>query len=522
MTKEEKEKEPKRELTDIRPDKVSLVDLGANNEKFFIAKGLKVKESGEATDLAKAVESYLGGITSRVNTLCAWLEKADVDNEHGVIPQQVTSLLNGASDSIQDVKLAFTDDGALEDVSIPGPIRDKMVLMLEVVTSKVAKASEEIMKSDEITENFMSSLDDIDVAISAIEDSYVGLEMAVWSRAYINDLPDSAFLYIAPGGEKDDDGKTKPRSLRKFPYKNKNGNVDLPHLRNAIARIPQSKLSDDLKDKLQAKARKILAANTKKQASEETMRDQIAALLKSADAPQPELDIDNVKKQAEDAISTLKDVISMLEVDTKRVDELWDLRWKIGDAISMLIDAAALDAILGPFEEISDSLGEDRDEKETEMSKEKTEGKSVEEEAVKSSDSSENAKEPEVEVEKKTDAEEKEEPTEKAKKKPAPAEDVTAETSASDKLADTIANAVTEAMAPVREAVDTLQEAVQKQAEQIEKLDNDRAVAKGASTPDETQGNTDDGGESEPKSVFSPLMPSHLQGKYAHGEKVED
>ena len=74
----------------------------------------------------------------------------------------------------------------------------------------------------------------------------------------INDLPDSAFLYIEPGGEKDDDGKTVPRSLRHFPYKDADGKVDLPHLRNALARIPQSSLAQDVKDKCTAKARDIL------------------------------------------------------------------------------------------------------------------------------------------------------------------------------------------------------------------------------------------------------------------------
>lgn len=517
---DEKEKEPKRELTDIRPDKVSLVDLGANNEMFFIAKGFKVKQDGEPTDLAKAVESYLDSITSRVKALGVWLAKADVDDESGVIPQQVTALLKGATGSVRDVKLAFTDDGALEDVSVPGRVRDKMVTMLDVVTSKVVDASREIAKSDEVTEGFMRSLNDIETAISSIEASYAGLEMAVWTRAYINDLPDSAFLYIAPGGEKDDEGKTKPRSLRKFPYKDKNGKVDLPHLRNAIARIPQSNLSADLKDSLQAKARKILAANTEKRASEGTMKEKIAALLKSADAP--DIDVENVRKQAEGAVGILKEVIDMLNVDTKRVDELWDLKWKLGDAISMLIDAAALDAILGPMEEVSDSRGEDRDEEETEMSEKKTAEKSVEEEAVKSSDSSENTEEPEAKVAKTEDKE----PTEKAKTKaePEPAEDVTPEQSASDKLAATIAGAVTAAMAPVREAVDSLQETISKQAEKIEKLENDRAVAKGASTPDETQGNAegDNGTTSEPKSNFTSFMPPHLQGKYAHGEKVED
>lgn len=86
-------------------------------------------------------------------------------------------------------------------------------------------------------------------------------ERAVWSTAYVNDLPDSAFLYVEDGGEKDDEGKTKPRTLRHFPYKDANGDVDLPHLRNALARIPQSNLPADVKSSLTTKAQKILADN---------------------------------------------------------------------------------------------------------------------------------------------------------------------------------------------------------------------------------------------------------------------
>jgi HK97 family phage prohead protease len=54
------------------------------------------------------------------------------------------------------------------------------------------------------------------------------------SSAAINDLPDSSFAYIEPGGSKDQAGKTIPRSKRHFPVH------DEAHARNALARAPQS------------------------------------------------------------------------------------------------------------------------------------------------------------------------------------------------------------------------------------------------------------------------------------------
>jgi hypothetical protein len=88
-------------------------------------------------------------------------------------------------------------------------------------------------------------------------------DKAVWSTAYVNDLPDSAFLYVRPGGSKNGDGKTVPRTNRMFPVKNAGGMVDLPHLRNALARIPQANLSADLKERLAAKARRMLESTEK-------------------------------------------------------------------------------------------------------------------------------------------------------------------------------------------------------------------------------------------------------------------
>lgn len=85
------------------------------------------------------------------------------------------------------------------------------------------------------------------------------LARAVLSTASANDLPDSAFAYIESGGEKDEEGKTKPRSLRHLPYKNADGKVDPAHVRNALARLSQTQISESAK----ASAHKKLVAAAK-------------------------------------------------------------------------------------------------------------------------------------------------------------------------------------------------------------------------------------------------------------------
>ena len=89
------------------------------------------------------------------------------------------------------------------------------------------------------------------------------LGKAEWSTAYVNDLPDSAFFFVGSGGEKDDDDKTVPRSLRKLPYRNHLGEVDLPHLRNVLARISQTDLPQAERDRIRREARRILEEETR-------------------------------------------------------------------------------------------------------------------------------------------------------------------------------------------------------------------------------------------------------------------
>ncbi len=74
--------------------------------------------------------------------------------------------------------------------------------------------------------------------------------MAEMAAADINELPDSSFAYIEPGGTRDADGKTTPRSLRHLPIH------DAAHVRNALARLSQTDIPAGAKDAAMAKIRK--------------------------------------------------------------------------------------------------------------------------------------------------------------------------------------------------------------------------------------------------------------------------
>jgi len=107
---------------------------------------------------------------------------------------------------------------------------------------------------------------------------------AKWTVASINDLPDSAFAYIEPGGKKDEQGKTVPRSLRHFPLKGKDGNYDQAHVINALQRLDQTTLGDDVKAKIKIaikKGYKALDMEWPKEKKEGVVSDIATAVLES-------------------------------------------------------------------------------------------------------------------------------------------------------------------------------------------------------------------------------------------------
>lgn len=87
-----------------------------------------------------------------------------------------------------------------------------------------------------------------------IEENYE--KAAVWSTKYVNDLPNSSFAVVEKGYKEGD----SPTTARHLPFKDKEGNVDLPHLRNALARMNQIKpvLGNETAVELRNKAKRKL------------------------------------------------------------------------------------------------------------------------------------------------------------------------------------------------------------------------------------------------------------------------
>ena len=97
-------------------------------------------------------------------------------------------------------------------------------------------------------DNFLPAQDEVEVDFSQqIKERSIGANLSSKEK---NNLPDSDFAYISPGGHKDSEGKTTPRSLRHLPI------PDAAHVRNALARLDQTDIPPAAKKEALAKIKR--------------------------------------------------------------------------------------------------------------------------------------------------------------------------------------------------------------------------------------------------------------------------
>ena len=133
----------------------------------------------------------------------------------------------------------------------------------------------------------------------------------------INNLPDSNFAYISPGGEKDSEGKTTPRSLRHLPI------PDAAHVRNALARLNQTDIPPAAKKeafaKIKRKAKELGVQVSKSDAASDKSKQE---KLEKEEYRQDkkEVDYETLKerlKHHQGAVKNLEKEIKSLEKDKK-------------------------------------------------------------------------------------------------------------------------------------------------------------------------------------------------------------
>lgn len=194
----------------------------------------------------------------------------------------------GGATVVIEAEASFDAEAAVSKAEAVGKAWVIEIPGVGAVLEQLAKREDvSVFHLDEIPGSLFATTERLAVGKSSVlvaggQIGIVVTDKAEWTTAYINDLPDSAFLFIEADGEKDDGGKTKPRSQRHFPVKDSSGAPDPAHLRNAIARIPQSTapgLDEAKKTSLQESARKMLAALEKS----ESVEKRFSKVLKTAE-----------------------------------------------------------------------------------------------------------------------------------------------------------------------------------------------------------------------------------------------
>lgn len=230
--------------------------------------------------------------------------------------ERETITFDGLTLVVADVRTEFPF-ASREETTAPGPMAPEVAVM----RTKLDGAAE-VADRNSVP----------DRAVPRTEEDMEDLhEKAVWATAVVNDLPDSAFLFIQDGGTKDQDGKTTPRSNRHFPVRDADGKVDLPHLRNALARIPQSTAPGVDVEALQKRARALLEKETQTQKTGKrmaggmlsTLSNAISSLTgllswaKYADEEGKENDEEDTMKDAADTVGTSFNVYKASDGSTR-------------------------------------------------------------------------------------------------------------------------------------------------------------------------------------------------------------
>ena len=176
----------------------------------------------------------------------------------------------------------------------------------EEAAVEAPKVSEEVVEKSEVVEQAKTDETPSETVDEKPEPELekTDTEKAEWTTEYINTLPNSSFAVIEPAYL---DGKTEDKNARHLPFKDENGEVDLPHYRNALARVNQIKpITDsiseaDLRSQAAAeleKYRDLLEENKSEKSTEEKILDALALIIEKLSA----LDKKEVaEEKAEDA-----------------------------------------------------------------------------------------------------------------------------------------------------------------------------------------------------------------------------
>ena len=176
-------------------------------------------------------------------------------------PANPTSVVFDTSDSnvIEISTITASSDGDDTDYVSLGYGVEEVKLIVEDLISEYSEVSED--------NSCYKLIEEVELLTSNISKTLEKDLAKKWTTKYINSLPNSAFIIVEPAYKS---GKSDNKNARHLPYKDANGKVDLPHLRNALARCGQVKAvtdsitTDSLRSKACSRAKSLAKKHLKK------------------------------------------------------------------------------------------------------------------------------------------------------------------------------------------------------------------------------------------------------------------
>lgn len=244
---------------------VLLSEDGVKWVEAIAPKTYKTPGYGEVVITPEKIDNFVSSILTKVRG-----QEVAINYEHGVDPAKGNKAAGWIRDARKNAKgnlelaVDFTENAKQEIINKewkyfslewddswehPDGVIYKDVVMGGGLTNRpVAKGLMPINFSELVLGDDIDGIQMSEWVKSEVENSQ--FEFAVWTTAYVNSLPDSSFLWIGPDGAKH------------LPYKDKSGKIDLPHLRNAAARLNQVKgMPADVAARLKTKIQKMLGTN---------------------------------------------------------------------------------------------------------------------------------------------------------------------------------------------------------------------------------------------------------------------
>ncbi len=149
---------------------------------------------------------------------------ATVDAKDGAA---FVTLAKSASGHITTLELA------VDSLEAASELASEMAKEVDVVgvfknTWRASTDGAQVYKLCVVVEGLCSEMEPVENAVLQIDGR------KIWSRPYIDDLPDECFAYIIPKSKKDADGKTLPRTSRMYAFKSVDGTVNADMVKQGI------------------------------------------------------------------------------------------------------------------------------------------------------------------------------------------------------------------------------------------------------------------------------------------------